>query len=152
MIIVSPQSQLDFGFFTSLGLGLGLGLGGQGLGLGFDNIFLDGYNILILPSSGRYFEVPYGCLVPPRVNNLLVGGRCVSGDRTSHAAMRSGIFYFLEPMMSNCLSENRCYLSIISIRIVFVFGSDMSPRSQDVRGYVRPSVRHIMFKRALEES
>ena len=114
--------------------------------------FLDGYNILILPSSGRYFEVPYGCLVPPRVNNLLVGGRCVSGDRTSHAAMRSGIFNFLDLMMSNCLSENRCYLSIISIRIVFVFGSDMSPRSQDVRGYVRPSVRHIMFKRALEES
>ena len=39
-ILVSPQSQLDFGFFTSLGLGLGLGLGGQGLGLGFDNYFL----------------------------------------------------------------------------------------------------------------
>ena len=37
VILVSPQSQLDFGFFTSLGLGLGLGLGGQGLGLGFDN-------------------------------------------------------------------------------------------------------------------
>ena len=36
-ILVSPQSQLDFGFFTSLGLGLGLGLGGQGLGLGLDN-------------------------------------------------------------------------------------------------------------------
>ena len=36
-ILVSPQSQLDFGFFTSLGLGLGLGQGGQGLGLGFDN-------------------------------------------------------------------------------------------------------------------
>ena len=35
-ILVSPQSQLDFGFFTSLGLGLGLGLGGQGLGLGLD--------------------------------------------------------------------------------------------------------------------
>jgi len=51
--------------------------------------FIDGYNILILPSSGRYFEVPYGCLVPPRVRNLLVGGRCVAGDRTSHAAMRN---------------------------------------------------------------
>ena len=39
-ILVSPQSQLDFGFFTSLGLGLGLGLGGQGLGLGFDNSYI----------------------------------------------------------------------------------------------------------------
>jgi len=51
--------------------------------------FIDGYNILILPSSGRYFEVPYGCLVPPKVRNLLVAGRCVAGDRTSHAAMRN---------------------------------------------------------------
>ena len=42
VIIVSPQSQLDFGFFTSLGLGLGLGLGGQGLGLGFDNCVFSG--------------------------------------------------------------------------------------------------------------
>ena len=40
-ILVSPQSQLDFGFFTSLGLGLGLGLGGQGLGLGLDNFHLN---------------------------------------------------------------------------------------------------------------
>ena len=38
VIIVSPQSQLDFGFFISLGLGLGLGLGGLGLGLGLDNM------------------------------------------------------------------------------------------------------------------
>ena len=38
-----------------------------------------------------YSEVPYGCLVPPRVRNLLVGGRCVAGDRTSHAAMRSAL-------------------------------------------------------------
>merc|ERR1712111_101006 len=51
--------------------------------------FIDGYNILILPSSGRYFEVPYGCLVPPKVRNLLVAGRGVAGDRTSHAAMRN---------------------------------------------------------------
>ena len=36
VILVSPQSQLDFGFFTSLGLGLGLGLEGHGLGLGLD--------------------------------------------------------------------------------------------------------------------
>ena len=44
MIIVSPQSQLDFGFFTSLGLGLGLDLGGQGLGLGLDNSLLSALN------------------------------------------------------------------------------------------------------------
>merc|ERR1711904_171069 len=51
--------------------------------------FIDGYSILVLPTSGRYFQVPYGCMVPERVENLLVAGRCVSGDRVSHAAMRN---------------------------------------------------------------
>jgi ribulose 1,5-bisphosphate synthetase/thiazole synthase len=51
--------------------------------------FIDGYNILILPTTGRYFEVPYGCLVPLEVDNLLVAGRCVAGDKVSHCAMRN---------------------------------------------------------------
>ena len=50
--------------------------------------FIDGYNILILPTTGRYFEVPYGCMVPD-VDNLLVAGRCVSGDMVAHAATRN---------------------------------------------------------------
>ena len=51
--------------------------------------FLDGYNVLILPTTGRYFQVPYGCLVPQSIDNLLVAGRCVAGDKISHCAMRS---------------------------------------------------------------
>lgn len=51
--------------------------------------FLDGYNILVLPTTGRYFQVPLGCLVPEGVDNLLVAGRCVSGDKISHTAMRN---------------------------------------------------------------
>ena len=51
--------------------------------------FLDGYNVLILPTTGRYFQVPYGCLVPQSVENLLVAGRCVAGDKISHCAMRN---------------------------------------------------------------
>jgi ribulose 1,5-bisphosphate synthetase/thiazole synthase len=51
--------------------------------------FIDGYAVLILPTSGRYFEVPYGCMVPLEVDNLLVAGRCVAGDMVSHAAMRN---------------------------------------------------------------
>ena len=35
------------------------------------------------------FQVPYGCMVPESVENLLVAGRCVAGDMTSHAAMRN---------------------------------------------------------------
>jgi ribulose 1,5-bisphosphate synthetase/thiazole synthase len=51
--------------------------------------FIDGYAVLVLPSTGRYFEVPYGCMVPLEVDNLLVAGRCVAGDMVSHAAMRN---------------------------------------------------------------
>ncbi len=51
--------------------------------------FLDGYNILVIPTSGRYFQVPLGCLLPKKINNLLVAGRCVAGDKVSHTAMRN---------------------------------------------------------------
>jgi hypothetical protein len=51
--------------------------------------FLDGAGLLILPTTGRYFQVPYGVTVPQEVENLLVAGRCVSGDNVSHAAMRA---------------------------------------------------------------
>lgn len=51
--------------------------------------FLDGYNILVLPTTGRYFQVPLGCLIPQGVDNLLVAGRCVAGDSVSHTAMRN---------------------------------------------------------------
>ena len=51
--------------------------------------FLDGYGLLVLPTTGRYFQVPYGIMVPQEVENLLVAGRCVAGDKISHAATRS---------------------------------------------------------------
>ncbi len=50
--------------------------------------FLDAYGIVILPTTGRYFQVPYGIMVPRKVENLLTAGRCVAGDRVSHAATR----------------------------------------------------------------
>ena len=50
--------------------------------------FLDGNKIAIMPSTGRYFQVPYGIIVPQKIENLLVAGRCVAGDKTSHAATR----------------------------------------------------------------
>ena len=50
--------------------------------------FLDGYGTVIIPTTGRYFQVPYGIMVPQKIENLLVAGRCVAGDRLSHAATR----------------------------------------------------------------
>ena len=51
--------------------------------------FIDGYGLLILPTTGRYFHVPYRALVPKGVEGLLVAGRSIGGDRTSHAAVRN---------------------------------------------------------------
>ncbi len=51
--------------------------------------FIDGYGILILPTTGRYWHVPYRALVPKGVGNLLVAGRCIGGDHVSHASARN---------------------------------------------------------------
>jgi hypothetical protein len=51
--------------------------------------FIDGYGVLILPTTGRYYEIPYRALIPRDVSNLLVAGRCIAGDGISHASVRS---------------------------------------------------------------
>ena len=50
--------------------------------------FIDGHGVCIMPTTGRYFHVPYGIIVPQKVENLLVVGRAVAGDKISHAATR----------------------------------------------------------------
>ena len=51
--------------------------------------FIDGYGILILPTTGRYFQVPYRAMLPKGVRHLIVTGRNIGGDRDSHAAVRN---------------------------------------------------------------
>ena len=51
--------------------------------------FIDGYGILILPTTGRYMHMPYRNLLPKNVRNLLVAGRSSGGDRVAHAATRN---------------------------------------------------------------
>lgn len=51
--------------------------------------FIDGYGFLILPTTGRYFQVPYRSMVPRSVRNLIVTGRTIGGDKISHAAVRN---------------------------------------------------------------
>jgi len=51
--------------------------------------FIDGYGVLILPTTGRYMQVPYRALLPRRVRGLLVAGRAIGGDRIAHAATRN---------------------------------------------------------------
>ncbi|GLS18998.1 pyridine nucleotide-disulfide oxidoreductase [Labrys miyagiensis] len=51
--------------------------------------FIDGYGILILPTTGRYFQVPYRAMLPKKIGNLIVAGRSIGGDKVSHAAVRN---------------------------------------------------------------
>ncbi|MFN8020338.1 MAG: FAD-dependent oxidoreductase [Acidimicrobiales bacterium] len=51
--------------------------------------FIDGYGVLVLPTTGRYFHLPYRNVLPRDVRGLLVAGRASGGDRISHAATRN---------------------------------------------------------------
>jgi len=51
--------------------------------------FIDGVGYLILPTSGRYYQIPYRCILPREVDNLLVAGRAISGDRIAHVSFRN---------------------------------------------------------------
>ncbi|CUH75253.1 putative FAD-binding dehydrogenase [Tritonibacter multivorans] len=51
--------------------------------------FIDGYGVLILPTTGRYMQVPYRSMLPKGVRNLLVAGRAIGGDKIAHAATRN---------------------------------------------------------------
>jgi len=51
--------------------------------------FIDGYGVLILPTTGRYMHVPYRAMLPRRVKHLLVAGRAIGGDKIAHAATRN---------------------------------------------------------------
>lgn len=51
--------------------------------------FIDGYGVLVLPTTGRYLQIPYRSLLPKAVRNLIVAGRATGGDRIAHAATRN---------------------------------------------------------------
>jgi len=38
--------------------------------------------------EGDYYEIPYRCLVPQKVENLLVAGRCISSEHEAQASVR----------------------------------------------------------------
>ena len=46
-----------------------------------------GTELVHMPHN-EYYEIPYGCLVPKAVSNLLIGSRCISLDHAVHSSMR----------------------------------------------------------------
>ncbi len=51
--------------------------------------FIDGRCYLIIPTTGRYYQIPYGCMVPQNIDNLLVAGRSIAGDEVAHCSYRN---------------------------------------------------------------
>lgn len=51
--------------------------------------FIDGYGVLIIPTTGRYMHIPYRAMLPSGVRGLLVAGRAIGGDKIAHAATRN---------------------------------------------------------------
>jgi hypothetical protein len=45
----------------------------------YDTLFLE---------DGTYYEIPYRCLTPREVGNLLISGRCISADHGAMASLR----------------------------------------------------------------
>jgi hypothetical protein len=42
----------------------------------------------LVPPPGDWYEIPYRCLVPLEIENLLIAGRCVSSTQAGHGAIR----------------------------------------------------------------
>ena len=38
--------------------------------------------------TGSYYDIPYRSLVPKKIDNLLISGRCISADHVAHASLR----------------------------------------------------------------
>ncbi|MDG1459609.1 MAG: FAD-dependent oxidoreductase [Pseudoprimorskyibacter sp.] len=52
--------------------------------------FIDGYGILILPTTGRYMQIPLRSLLArDGPAGLIVAGRAIGGDKIAHAATRN---------------------------------------------------------------
>lgn len=51
--------------------------------------FIDGNGRLQLPLEPRYFQIPFGSLIPLDIENLLVCGRAIDADDFAHATIRN---------------------------------------------------------------
>ena len=46
-----------------------------------------GTMLKVIP-PGEFYEIPYGCIVPQKIENLTIGGRSISADIAAHSSLR----------------------------------------------------------------
>ena len=49
----------------------------------------NGKIIFVILRDGKYYSIPYGCLVNDKILNLVVVGRCISASFEAQAAIRT---------------------------------------------------------------
>jgi len=73
----------------------------------------------IAPPPGDWYEIPYRCLVPLGIENLLVAGRCVSSTHEGHSAIR---------IMPSCVAMGEA----AGVAAALSLDVGVSPRNLDV--------------------
>lgn len=73
----------------------------------------------IVPTAGPYFGVPYLCLVPKGIDNLLVAGRAISADALAGSAVR---------MMPSCMAFGQA----AGVAAAMAAASGAAPRDVDI--------------------
>jgi hypothetical protein len=69
--------------------------------------------------DGKFYEIPYRCLVPLKVENLLIAGRCISSTSDANASIR------LSP---TCMAFGQAAGTAAAISVQ----NNVSPRNLDI--------------------
>lgn len=70
--------------------------------------------------NGGFYEIPYRCLVPQKVNHLLVAGRCISTTHEAHSSTR---------VSPNCMAFGHAAGTAAALAV----SAQVNPRDLDVR-------------------
>jgi len=101
--------------------------------------FIDGFGILILPTTGRYFQIPYRSLLPKKVKNLLVAGRAAVRALAAVAGLAAAV------RVAGLLAA-----SVVpgTVAVVFV-GTDLPPDMDQLRGRhsTERNLLHLMTRK-----
>ena len=81
------------------------------------------------PREGPYYTIPYRCLVPRKVENLLVAGRCISATHEAHGSLR---------VMPPCFATGQAAGTAGALSLE----TNVSPRYVDVELLRESLVRH----------
>ena len=77
-----------------------------------------------VPPPGDWYEIPYRCLVPKSIENVLTAGRCVSSTQAGHGAIR---------IMPACIAMGQAAGTSAALSIE----TNCTPRNIDIAEMIR---------------